>query len=144
MAAAGTRLGVREAQAPARKAAVAQAAAALVRRGQVLFIDAGSTNTAIARALPERQALTVVTNAPSIATALTGRDGIDVLIIGGRPHHPSGGTLGARGGDEGRPIRADLCFVGACGVAGEGGTNALEQEGGLLEEARDPAERSGG
>ena len=40
------------AEAPERKAALGRAAAALVRTGQVVFFDAGSTNAAIARALP--------------------------------------------------------------------------------------------
>ena len=65
----------REATAPARKAALGRRAAALVRPGQILLIHAGTTNVAIAAALPERQGLTVATNAPAVATALLGREG---------------------------------------------------------------------
>jgi DeoR/GlpR family transcriptional regulator of sugar metabolism len=128
-------LSEREAQAPARKAALARAAAAIVTRGDVVFIDAGSTNLAIARALPDRQALTIVTNAPSIASALAGREGFDVLVIGGRLDHRSGGTIGARAVDETRRIQADLCFVGACAVAATVGVSAFDQEEAILKEA---------
>jgi hypothetical protein len=87
---ASTTLSEREAQVPAREAALARAAVAVVTHGDVVFIDAGSTNLAIARALPEREALTIVTNAPSIAAALVGRDGFDVLVIGGNRRRVTG------------------------------------------------------
>jgi DeoR/GlpR family transcriptional regulator of sugar metabolism len=125
----------REAQAPARRAALARAAAAIVARGDTVFIDAGPTNLAIARALPERQGLTIVTNAPSIAGALAGREGFDVLIIGGRFDQRSGGTMGARTVDEARRIQANLCFVGECAVAAAIGISAFDQEDAILKEA---------
>jgi DeoR/GlpR family transcriptional regulator of sugar metabolism len=125
----------REVQAKARKAALARTAVAIIRPGDVLLIDAGTTNTAIARALPEGPALTVVTNAPSIADALTGRSGIDVVILGGRLDHRSGGTLGARTVDEVRGIRADLCFVGTCAVAADFGMSTFDQEEAALKAA---------
>ena len=68
-------LAARLAEAPERKAALGRAAAALARPGQVLLIDAGSTNAAIARALPAGLGVTVATNAPDIAADLVGRPG---------------------------------------------------------------------
>ena len=124
-----------EAQAPARRAALARTAAAIVARGDTVFVDAGPTNLAIARALPERQGLTIVTNAPSIAGALAGREGFDVLIIGGRFDHRTGGTMGARTVDEARRIQANLCFVGECAVAAAVGISAFDQEDAILKEA---------
>jgi DeoR/GlpR family transcriptional regulator of sugar metabolism len=100
-----------------------------------VFVDAGSTNLAIARALPDRQALTIVTNAPSIAAALAGREGFDVLVIGGRLDHRSSGTIGARAVDEARRIQANLCFVGECTVAAAVGISAFDQEEAILNEA---------
>jgi DeoR/GlpR family transcriptional regulator of sugar metabolism len=131
---ASTTLSERGAQVPAREAALARAAIAVVTHGDIVFIDAGSTNLAIARALPERQALTIVTNAPSIAAALVGRDGFDVLAIGGRLDHRSGGTIGARAVDEARRIQANLCFVGECTVTAAVGISAFDQEEAVLKE----------
>ncbi|RYE62563.1 MAG: DeoR/GlpR transcriptional regulator, partial [Rhizobiaceae bacterium] len=54
-----------------RKSSLARAAARLVEDGQTVFIDAGSTNLAVANALDPSQTLTIITNAPVIATALS-------------------------------------------------------------------------
>ena len=132
---ASTTLQERVARAPARKAALARAAVSLVRAGDVLLIDAGSTNEAIARALPERQGITVITNAPSIATTLAGRDGVDVLLLGGRLDHRSGGTKGARVVDEIRRVRANLCFVGTCGISSGEGISASDRDEAEVKEA---------
>ncbi|MGB9101957.1 MAG: DeoR/GlpR family DNA-binding transcription regulator, partial [Stenotrophomonas indicatrix] len=50
----------------------------LLQPGQVLLIDAGSTNLAIAQQLPGALGLTVITNAPQIATAAAWREGTTV------------------------------------------------------------------
>jgi DeoR/GlpR family transcriptional regulator of sugar metabolism len=136
-------LGEREAQAPAREAALARAAAAIVRRGEILLMDAGPTNVAIARALPERLALTIITNAPSIAAALGGREGFEIILIGGRLDPRLGGTTGARAVDEMRRIRADLCFLGACAVAATIGVSAFDPEETILKEAMLQASTAG-
>jgi DeoR/GlpR family transcriptional regulator of sugar metabolism len=111
-----------------QKEALARVAAGLVRPGQILFIDAGTTNAAIARALPEEAALTVATNAPEVALALLGRPGFDIILIGGRLDHGSGGTIGARALREAQAIRADLCFLGACAVEADAGVTGFDAD----------------
>lgn len=111
----------RHAEHASRKLALARKAVELVRQGQVLLIDAGSTNAAIAAALPERMALTVVTNAPDIALALYDRAGFEVLLLGGRIHPRVGAALGGQTLRELQRIRADLCFPGACAIEAESG-----------------------
>ncbi len=125
--ASGT-LGEREAEAPERKAALARAAVRLARPGETLFIDAGSTNLAIARALPPGLEVTVVTNAPAIAAELVGRPGIELLTIGGRVDMRAGAALGARALAQVRDIRPDLAFLGACAVDAEAGVAAFGAE----------------
>lgn len=118
-----------------RKAALARAAVRIVQPRDILLIDAGSTNTAIARLLPEDQALTVVTNAPGIAQVLMGRAGIDVMLIGGRLDHKTGGTVGARALDDLRRLKATLCFLGICAISVSDGVTAFDQEDAFLKEA---------
>jgi DeoR/GlpR family transcriptional regulator of sugar metabolism len=125
--ASGT-LAAREKEAPERKAALGRAAAGLVARGQTLFIDAGSTNSAIARALPFGLGVTVVTNAPSVAHDLFGRPGVELVVIGGRVDPRSGAALGVRAFRDMREIRVDLAFLGACAVDAEAGVAAFESE----------------
>jgi DeoR/GlpR family transcriptional regulator of sugar metabolism len=111
-----------------RKRALAAVAAALVTPRQILFIDAGSTNSAIASALPERYDLTVVTNAPDVALAVLGRPGFEVLAIGGRIDPKIGGSIGSMALRQIQGIRADLCFPGVCAADAQTGLWTLDAE----------------
>jgi len=111
-----------------RKRTLAAVAASLVSRGQILFIDAGSTNSAIAAALPEDHGLTVVTNAPDVALALIGRPGFEVLTIGGRIEPKIGGAVGSMALRQIQGIRADLCFPGVCAADAQTGLWTLDPE----------------
>ncbi|KUM41363.1 DeoR/GlpR family DNA-binding transcription regulator [Pseudomonas sp. EpS/L25] len=112
----------------AAKQTLGRAAAKLVQRGQLLLLDAGSTNLAIAQALPTDLDLTVATNAPVIAAALLQRQGIRVLMIGGLAAPESGACLGARAMRDVRGVRADLAFLGTCALAVETGVTGFDLE----------------
>jgi DeoR/GlpR family transcriptional regulator of sugar metabolism len=56
-----------------RKQRLAIAAASIVQPRQVILLDAGSTNVAIAQALPDNAGLTVVTNSPEACLRLRAR-----------------------------------------------------------------------
>src|SRR5271169_163114 len=62
----------REMQHPREKQRIAAAAAKMVREGQSVVLDSGSTTTAVARSLREFQRLTIITNAINIASELSG------------------------------------------------------------------------
>jgi DeoR/GlpR family transcriptional regulator of sugar metabolism len=118
-----------------RKLALGRKAATLVRRGQVLLIDAGSTNAAIAAALPRDFSLTVVTNAPDVAQILLEREGFEILLIGGRIDARIGAAVGAQAVQEIQRVRADICFPGACAVDAVGGLWGFDSEEVLLKRA---------
>lgn len=118
-----------------RKQALARKAAGLVRAGQTLLIDAGSTNAAIAAELPRDARLTVITNAPHIAQMLLDREGFDVLLIGGRVDAAIGGATGAQAVDQVRRVRADLCFPGACAIDAAHGLWGFDSEESLFKRA---------
>jgi len=118
-----------------RKLALARKAVSLVREGQVLLIDAGSTNAAIAAALPERMGLTVITNAPDIALALFDREGFEILLLGGRIDPRIGGAVGAQTLQELHRVRADLCFPGACAIDAGSGLWGFDSEESLQKRA---------
>ena len=121
-------LAARRAEAPERKAALGRVAATLVQPGQVVFFDAGSTNSAIVRALPAGLGVTIATNAPDIAADLVGKPGVELILIGGRVDPRSGAALGARALRDAREIRVDLAFLGACAVDAEAGVAAFDAE----------------
>ena len=77
-----TTLSQRVGQAPERKAALAAAALPFIKPGMTVFFDAGSTNLAIARALPNDLELTAVTNTPLIAAALMEKPLVELIVIG--------------------------------------------------------------
>lgn len=111
-----------------RKEALAHAAVPLIEPGSTIFLDAGSTNLAIARALPADKGLTVATNAPAIAVALLERPGIDVIQIGGPIDRKTGAATGAKSLRDAEVLRPDLYILGICGLHPDAGVTAFSFE----------------
>jgi DeoR/GlpR family transcriptional regulator of sugar metabolism len=109
------------------KSRLAAAAVTLVAPGSIIFLDAGSSNLAIAEALPAVP-LTVLTNAPSIAARLLDQAHVDLIMIGGRIKQSLGGSVGATAMRELELIHPDLYFIGACGVDLQAGVTAVDYE----------------
>jgi DeoR family transcriptional regulator, glycerol-3-phosphate regulon repressor len=76
------------------KLAIARAAAQMVRDGDSLIIDTGTTTTFFARELRQRRNLTIITNSTEIARTLADVAGNKILLAGGKLHGDSGGTYG--------------------------------------------------
>lgn len=110
-----------------RKAALAQAAAALIPAGSTVFLDAGSTNLALARALPAGSDLTVATNAPAIAAALLERD-IATIQLGGLIDPAVGGAIGAKAIRDAEALCPDILVLGVCGIDPDAGITAYTFE----------------
>ena len=110
-----------------RKAALARAAAAFIMPGTTVFLDAGSTNLALARVLPAGADLTVATNAPAIAAALLERD-IATIQLGGLIDPRVGGAIGAKAMRDAEAFRPDILVLGVCGIDVEAGVTAYTFE----------------
>ncbi|WP_425416810.1 DeoR/GlpR family DNA-binding transcription regulator [Oricola indica] len=110
------------------KSALARAAIDWIAEGSSVFLDAASTNLAIADALPRDFGLTCITNAPQIASALTLRGDCDVVSIGGLVDRTVGAAIGAEAINAARNFRPDICFLGACGVDPRAGISAVHAE----------------
>lgn len=110
-----------------RKAALAQTAAALIPPGSTVFLDAGSTNLALARALPAGSDLTVATNAPAIAAALLERD-IATIQLGGLIDPGVGGAIGAKAMRDAEALCPDILVLGVCGIDPDAGITAYTFE----------------
>jgi len=104
-----------------RKEVLARAAVLEISAGLTVFFDAGSTNLAIANALPVDLPLTAATNAPAIAAALIDKPAVNVILIGGMVDRQTGGSLGAKALRDMEQLSPDLCILGACGVDLEAG-----------------------
>lgn len=123
MAHASTTMNERMGIASQRKAALAGAASGLIPAGATVFLDAGSTNVALARALPAGAGLTVATNGPAIAAALLERD-IATIQLGGLIDARSGAAIGAKAMRDAEALRPDVLVLGVCGIDPEAGVTA--------------------
>jgi DeoR/GlpR family transcriptional regulator of sugar metabolism len=119
----------------ARKACLADMAVSIVRPAQIILLDAGTTNVAIAAALPDNADLTVVTNSPEACARMLDRPGFDVILIGGRVGRKVGGSVGATALLQVQQIKADLCFLGACALDPVEGIAAFDVEDAELKRA---------
>ena len=122
---AGSSLDQRRSEERERKAVLAAAAATIPEPGNLVFIDAGSTNLALAEALPRDKGLTVATNAPAVAAAL---QDLPVFMIGGQLDQHTGACLGASALESLANLRPDICFVGVCGTDAGGSMTAYSAE----------------
>jgi DeoR/GlpR family transcriptional regulator of sugar metabolism len=107
----------RQKQAPREKEAIAK----LVRPGQVVILDGGTTTLQVAHHLPLNLEATVVTNSPPIALALAEHDRIEVIMLGGRLYKKALVNVGATAIESLRSIRADICMLGVCSLHPEVG-----------------------
>jgi DeoR family transcriptional regulator of aga operon len=96
------------------KLRIASAAVRMVKNGQVIILDSGTTTTAIARALRDFQNLTIVTNAVNIAAELVGTS-IEVILTGGTLRKNSFSLVGPMAEDTLRHLNADLLFLAVDG-----------------------------
>jgi DeoR family transcriptional regulator, aga operon transcriptional repressor len=92
-----------------QKLHIAAAAARLVKEGQVVILDSGTTTTAIARALRSFRNLTIITNAVNIAAELSNTT-IDVILTGGTLRKNSFSLVGPIAEETLRHLNADLLF----------------------------------
>jgi DeoR family transcriptional regulator, glycerol-3-phosphate regulon repressor len=76
------------------KIAIGRSAAQLVRDGESLIIDTGTTTTFFARELRQRRNLTVITNSTEIARTLADVPGNKVYLAGGEMEADSGAAYG--------------------------------------------------
>jgi DeoR family transcriptional regulator, glycerol-3-phosphate regulon repressor len=106
---------------PEGKAAIGRKAATMVDDGMVILLDSGSTTLALAEALKGRNHLTVLTNSLPIALLLTRTKTIKTLLLGGEVDANDEACFGLDAMEMVKKFRVDLAFVGAGGIAEDGG-----------------------
>jgi DeoR/GlpR family transcriptional regulator of sugar metabolism len=116
---------IRRRQKVGSKIALGKAAATIIAANQVIFLDAGTTNLEIARALPHYPKLTVATNSPAIAVELMTRSDLKLVMIGGLVNPDAGAALGAQAIRDVQSISIDLTFLGICAVSDQAGVRAF-------------------
>jgi DeoR family transcriptional regulator, aga operon transcriptional repressor len=96
------------------KLRIAAAAVKMVRPGQVIILDSGTTTTAIARGCRQIRNLTIITNATNIATELEGSN-VEVILTGGTLRKNSFSLVGPLAEESLRKLSADMLFLAVDG-----------------------------
>jgi len=112
------------------KKRIAKFAASMIKDGENILLDAGSTILALAKELHGRE-IRVVTNNIAVANELLGDDRITVEIIGGTLRRASEAMVGPRACKALENIRVDKVFLGCSGfdpALGFSSQNAVEAE----------------
>jgi DeoR/GlpR family transcriptional regulator of sugar metabolism len=115
-------------RAPEAKASIARRAAECVSDGQLVVLDGGTTTLEVARALRDDLRARLITTSPPIALALADHPGLEVTVVGGTLRPNSLVTVGAAAVDAFRLIRADVVFLGVCGLHPEIGVTTEDLE----------------
>jgi DeoR/GlpR family transcriptional regulator of sugar metabolism len=95
---------------------IARTAAALVRDGQSVMLDSGTTTLALALELRTRRRLTLITTSLAIASALQPDPGVQVLLLGGFVRRDSPDLVGIVTEMNLEQLQADWAFIGADGI----------------------------
>ncbi|MFJ7354918.1 DeoR/GlpR family DNA-binding transcription regulator [Phyllobacterium sp. NPDC097923] len=125
----------RQAIATDGKKAIGRAAAAMIRPGQVVFVDGGTTAVQLVRHLPPGLEATIVTHSPSIAVELVAHPGMTVEMIGGRLFKHSVVAVGASAIEAIARYRADIYFMGVTGIHPEIGLTTGDSEEAVIKRA---------
>jgi DeoR family transcriptional regulator, fructose operon transcriptional repressor len=113
----------RESTAVAEKAAIGQAVAGLIRDGETVLLDGGTTTFQVARNLLSRS-LQVVTNSLPIANLLSSAVNIELIFVGGYIYPRTGVALGPIAQQALKSLHVTKAIMGIAGITEDGLYNA--------------------
>jgi DeoR/GlpR family transcriptional regulator of sugar metabolism len=99
-----------------QKQLMAKKAVQLLKEGQVVLLDSGTSTLAVASVLPKDMRLKVFTNSFPIVNMLEERKDVEVFFSGGQLFRDSMITIGHETIRFFESIRADICFLGICSI----------------------------
>lgn len=110
------------------KQALGRYGAQLIKPGQVVMLDGGTTAIQVARQLPADLRATVITHSPNVAVELAAHRHVEIIVLGGRLFRHSMVNVGASVIEAAARFRADLFFLGVTGVHPEAGLSTGDAE----------------
>lgn len=123
----------------AQKRAIAARCCAIIKSGETVFIDSGSTTFLLAKLLKERKDITVITNSIPVVNELMGAN-LKVILIGGLIRHEESSVVSIRYLFNFERLNIQKCFIGAGGITANGVSDYNMQE---ADTRRQIMERSG-
>jgi DeoR family transcriptional regulator, aga operon transcriptional repressor len=123
-----TKLGLNNAE----KERIGRHAASLVRPGDSVVLDSGTTTLQIARFLPDLEGITVVTNDFGVLAALTQKSRIKIVMIGGELRRKNMAFYGAQTVSALNDLLVDKLFLGVDGFDVERGITTHHEAEAML------------
>jgi DeoR family transcriptional regulator of aga operon len=119
----------------AEKRRIGAAAAAMVKEGETIILDSGTTTQEIARHLKGKKQLQVITNGVNVAMELLGVQGIQLVIVGGILRADSVSVVGGFAENMLEHLAADRLFLGAAACDPDFGPSTPNLEESLVNQA---------
>ncbi|APW61732.1 DeoR/GlpR family DNA-binding transcription regulator [Paludisphaera borealis] len=119
---------VRQKESTDAKRRIGAAAARLLRHGDLVVLDAGTTPFAVLDRIDPDLPLTIVTHSLTAAAALAEMPKVEGVIVGGRLFKSARAAVGVATVDAYRLLRPDICILGAAGVHPEAGVTGFDGE----------------
>ncbi len=110
------------------KRRIARAAAALVNRGDIVAMTAGTTTTETIRCLPMNLGLTVVTNTVNVAMELCKRKDVEVFVTGGNLRGSWFSLVGSTAIQSMSKVFIDTLFIGLNGIEEKRGLTCFDSD----------------
>lgn len=102
------------------KRRIARAVAQVIPDHASVFINIGTTNEEVAKALADHQGLRIITNNLNVAAIMSGNPGFEVTIAGGVVRARDRGIIGEATVDFVRQFKVDYGIIGISGIDEDG------------------------
>jgi DeoR family fructose operon transcriptional repressor len=103
-----------------QKISIAEVASMMIEDGDTIILDSGTTTLEIAKRIRSRN-ITVITNSIDIASELSNKEGIEIIVTGGSLRLNTRAMVGHLTEAVIKNFRVDKAFVGANGISIEDG-----------------------
>ena len=119
---------------PEEKELIALKAQQLIKKGQTIFMDGGSTICAIANHLPSNSSFRLVTNNMALVPIISKFRDIELIILGGMHDRDAAINTGVQTRNEVKQYIASLYFMGTCAIQKDFGISAVFQNDGEVKQ----------
>lgn len=126
-------LDIKEISSLPQKRAIAEMVADMIRDGDTLFINSGTTTVCVAEALKSRKNLKIVTNSLAVATALGDIATLRVTLLGGDINAQYGFTYGSTAQEQLSQFQANWAILSVDGISPTGGITTYHAEEAILD-----------
>lgn len=116
-----------------QKQSIGHAIAQMVRDGDTLFINSGTTSEIVALELAARRNLNIVTNSLNVAARLGAVPSFRVLLVGGEINAQYGFTHGGDAQEQLSKYQADWAILSVDGISAKGGITTHHAEEAIID-----------